>query len=718
MEEKMQIRQIIDKINDYQLFVPAFQREYVWKRPDAKALFASLIKKYPTGTLLTWDTAQPPELKGDKKFHPEMGAVKLILDGQQRITTIYMIMEGKIPPYYVESDIKNSIMNLHVNLETMELEYYKKQQMQNNPRWVDLTEIFCGKIKGREVKKRLKENGGLDNDTEDKIDDNLESIRSIKDRDFPEQIIPVGASVREAIDIFYIVNASGVNLTEAELALAQICGYWPDARKLFKAKLNELEKNGFGFKLDFLIYALLAVIHDVGSDMKRLHSDDNKSDLKEAWKKLDGQVLDYVINIIKTHAYVDHLHEINSPFSLIPIISYVYKQPEHKLSEYEIKKAIKWFYYSQLRQRYISQTPQKLDKDLGIIENSDNPFDELLTLIKQESGRLSIVKGEFVGRDIRHPLFSLMRWYFKSRDAVCLGTGVKLRQNMGKPYALENDHIFPYSELKKNGYNPDNKLKYALAQELTNRAILTQRENRGKSDKAAEKYLLKIKNHYPTALKQQCIPEDTSLWSIDNYEKFLDARREILTEELNEFLEGITQSDLGKGTVDIEDIITEGEHDSLEFKSSLRWDSKQNTYNEVLEKTCLKTLAAFNNGEGGKLIIGVDDEQNILGLENDYSTFKMGGDRDTFEVHLRNIINQEWGVSFAVNNLTIMFHEIGGSEVCVIDVKRGNEPIFVKMQDKNGQKVEKFFVRSGNSSPPIESPSEISAYIKNRFSSV
>lgn len=73
----MQIRQIIDKINDSQLFVPAFQREYVWKRADAKALFTSLIKKYPTGTLLSWETTQPPELKGRKKYTKEMGAVKL-----------------------------------------------------------------------------------------------------------------------------------------------------------------------------------------------------------------------------------------------------------------------------------------------------------------------------------------------------------------------------------------------------------------------------------------------------------------------------------------------------------------------------------------------------------------------------------------------------------------------------------------------------------------
>ena len=160
----MEIRQIIDKIDSNQLFVPAFQREYVWKRKNAKELFSSLIKKYPTGTLLTWDTTEPPELKGKKKYTKEMGSVKLVLDGQQRITTIYMILEGKLPPYYTQAEIKNDISGLFVNLETLELEYYKKQAMQNNPLWVDLTDIFQRKVKSSDIRKRLKENGTLEGD--------------------------------------------------------------------------------------------------------------------------------------------------------------------------------------------------------------------------------------------------------------------------------------------------------------------------------------------------------------------------------------------------------------------------------------------------------------------------------------------------------------------------------------------------------------------------
>jgi uncharacterized protein with ParB-like and HNH nuclease domain len=711
----VQIRKIIDKINDNQLFVPAFQREYVWKRSDAKALFASLIKKYPTGTLLTWETTQPPELKGFKKYNKEMGAVKLVLDGQQRITTIYMIVEGKLPPYYRQAEIKNDVTDLYVNLQTLELEYYKQQAMQNNPLWVDLTQIFQGSVRSLDVRRELRASGALDDALESVVDNNFEVVKSIQDREFPEQIIPVFASIKEAIDIFYIVNASGVNLTDAELALAQISGYWPEARDLFKIKLFALEKEGFVFKLDFIIFILLAVTHGNGSEMKRLHGAENLEPIKAAWKKLDEQILDYVINILRTNAFVDHTDEINSTFALIPIVAYVFKKQSGRLNEIEINKIIKWFYYSQLRQRYASQTPQKLDKDLAIVKSSAEPFDELLGLIEQERP-LKISESEFVGRDIRHPLFNLMNWCFKSQGAVCLSTGVSIRRNMGKKYALEKDHIFPYAALKANGYHVEDRFKYALAQEVTNRAVLTQLANRGKSDTAARDYLEETKKHFPSALKKQCIPEDESLWTMARFEDFLAARRSFLTIELNAFLEGITNLGTSHGTVDIEDLIAEGEHDGLEFKSSLRWDTRENRLNTDLEKAVLKTIAAFNNGfgEGSKLILGVEDDRSVLGLENDYSTLKTNS-RDAFELHLRNLITNEWGVDYSASSISVAFFEVVGQDVCVIDIGKGTKPLFVKHAEKSGNKIEKFFARTGNSSSPIVNPSEIAHYITNRF---
>lgn len=712
----MEISQILDKIDDNQLFVPAFQREYVWKRDDAKYLINSLIKGYPTGTMLTWETSNPPELKGKWKYSNSQGSVKLILDGQQRITTLYILIRNKIPPYYTEHDIKTDITNLYVNVENLELEYFKKTKMENNPLWVNITDIFRKKIRTRDVIRALKQTDqDVPDEREDIIDENFKDIESILSRNFLEQTIPIKATIKEAIDIFYIVNAGGVNLTEAELALAQISGYWPTARDLIKAKLQKLEESGFVFKLDFMVYVLLGVLHHGGSEMKKLHTQDNYPAIKEAWELLDGQVLDYVFNVMKSHAYIDHTKEINSVYALIPIIVYTFRKFQSgtkNLSQEEIKKIVKWFYYSQIRFRYVSQLPQKLDKDIGIIAKSSTPFDDLLNGIKLER-HLEITTNEFVGVDVRHPLWALMRWYFKSRNAVCFTTGVGIRQNMGKTYALEWDHIFPFSLLKESGYGVDNRLKYALAQEITNRAVLTGSANRSKSNKKAEDYLANVEANHNDALKLQCIPEDSQLWKQENFEEFLSVRRQLLTDELNQYLENITKTADTALETTIEDQIADGESAGLEFKSSLRWSYDESKVGKALEKVIMKAIAAFANSQGGgTLLMGVNDDGKILGLEHDFSS--LGGNSDEFELHLRNLVNKTYGENFAASCITVMFPVVDNKEICQLEIRKAKAPQYLEVMDKHGVKTKKFYVRSGNQS--IELPlQEVAPYIQDNF---
>ena len=713
----MKISQIIDKINDQQLFVPAFQREYVWKRNDAKNLIESLIRDYPTGTMLTWDTNNPPELKGDYIYETSKGTVKLILDGQQRITTLYMLMTGELPPYYSQKDITNDIRGLYVNVETLVLEYFKKNIMEHDPLWINITEIIKNKIRFLDVINHLaskNEGEHIPREREYKIGDNIEAIKKIPDRDFLEQVIPVKASIKEAINIFYISNSSGVNLTEAELALAQISGYWPKAREEFKAKLEELKSRGWVFNLDFIMYVLLATMYQQGSKMEKLHAAENKEKMQETWKILSEQTLDYTFNLMQSQAYIDHSDEINSVYALVPIIAYIYFNSSQKLSEKRIKNVVRWFYYSQIRFRYISQLPQKLDKDLGVIAKSEHPFEDLLNLIEEERP-LEIKSSEFVGRDVRHPLFSLMRWFFKSKGAVCLGTGIQLRKNMGSKYELEKDHIFAYSVLRDSEYfDMDNRLDYALAQEITNRAILTSTENKSKSNKNTDIYLSEVRELFPNSLELQCIPEDENLWKVENYREFLLARRDLLTENLNNFLNNISVKDEKIITkIDLEKIIQSGEHSYLEFKSTIRWNIEYAKVDKKMEEIILKSISAFSNGDGGKLLIGVADNGEILGLEEDYNTLKEAN-KDYFELHLKNLINNSFGKEFGVTGINVKFPILEEKELCEIDIQAGSKPLFIEVTDQNGLKQKKFYVRSGNSSQEL-AIDEVSSYIKNRF---
>ncbi|MEE9327674.1 MAG: RNA-binding domain-containing protein [Cocleimonas sp.] len=473
-----------------------------------------------------------------------------------------------------------------------------------------------------------------------------------------------------------------------------------------------------------MVYALLACMYNMGSDMKKLHGNENleavyddegnlvREGVKEVWGKLEKYTLDYVMNLMRSKAYVDHTSEINSIYALIPIISFCYNHQAEAIPEPQLWRIIKWFYYSQIRARYVSQLPQKLDFDLRIIKEKEHPFEELLGVIAEDR-RLKVVPEEFIGRTISHPFFALMKWYFKSKGATCFTTGLGLHKNMGEKYQLENDHIFPSAILKKHGYSRDNRIKYQMAQELTNRALLTQTANRKKSDNSAEEYLSNIKAMSPNSLQKQCIPEEENLWELENFEEFLDARRSILATEFNTFLDGLASEDNDSyGELTTEELIQQGESEELEFKQSLRWGSSKKAEIKKAQSIIMKTIAGFANSDGGTLIIGVTDSGEAVGLESDYES--LNGDKDEFELHVGNLIDASFGKVFRANNIKMQFPVIHEFEICQIDIKSNKTAVVLESKNKNGQTVEKFYLRSGNQTAEL-SMAEASEYIESQF---
>ena len=165
----------------------------------------------------------------------------------------------------------------------------------------------------------------------------------------------------------------------------------------------------------------------------------------------------------------------------------------------------------------------------------------------------------------------------------------------------------------------------------------------------------------------------------------------------------------------VEEILKEEENRYLEFKSSLRWDYRQEKVNPELEKVIMKTIAAFGNTDGGILLIGIDDDKNIIGLEKDFQTLKKT-DADYYEVHLRNIMHKLMGVKYVSKYIRTEFEKVNDEKlICKIKVISAKEPLYLKYTNKNGQVEEKFYVRSGNSSHEINSIAEINDYINSKF---
>ena len=144
---------------------------------------------------------------------------------------------------------------------------------------------------------------------------------------------------------------------------------------------------------------------------------------------------------------------------------------------------------------------------------------------------------------------------------------------------------------------------------------------------------------------------------------------------------------------EIREMILGGESEILEIKSTLRFDLREENVNKKLEYVITKTISAFLNSDGGTLIIGVDDDGNILGLEKDMKTLAKQN-IDGFELHLRQVINKYLGEYFE-KYLKISFSKIDGKEVCVIKISKSGSPVFINYEGNDS-----FFVRNGNASIP------------------
>jgi hypothetical protein len=158
---------------------------------------------------------------------------------------------------------------------------------------------------------------------------------------------------------------------------------------------------------------------------------------------------------------------------------------------------------------------------------------------------------------------------------------------------------------------------------------------------------------------------------------------------------------------DVERLLTENEHDKLEFKSSLRFDYKTLQAGRDVEKAAMKTIAAFLNSKGGHLVLGVNDSLVTVGIENDYQTLQRK-DVDGFENHFTQAFNSMIGPEFR-NFIKLWFHKSNGHDLCVVQVLASPRPVYLKTDN-----TEQFYMRTGNISTALKL-SEIESYSRSRW---
>lgn len=213
-----------------------------------------------------------------------------------------------------------------------------------------------------------------------------------------------------------------------------------------------------------------------------------------------------------------------------------------------------------------------------------------------------------------------------------------------------------------------------------------------------DKFQLGVKKLIEDLMIQRLSDNDDIVTRYMDDEAFQGAAFPILTREI------FSAINAAAGRKSIEEIVAEGEGNTIEFKSTLRVNLHTNEQDPRMEHSALKTIAAFlNSHEGGTLVLGINDAGEALGLEADKFS-----NEDKMNLHLVNLLKSRLG-TVSMLHIRPHFEDFGGKRVLVVDCKPSGEPVFLK-----DGKLEEFYVRAGASSAALP-PSETNAYIKQRF---
>ncbi|GGN96474.1 hypothetical protein GCM10010112_87750 [Actinoplanes lobatus] len=513
---------ILDQIDSGTMLLPEFQRGYVWNRDQVRGLMRSLYLGYPVGALLVWETeADPGSVRGTGQV--AAGVKLLLLDGQQRITSLYGVVRGR-PPAFFEGDAA-AFTGLRFNVEEQTFEFYAPAKMRDDPRWVDVTALFLHGLAPQIT--ALNSDPALMPHLAEYLT-RLTKLHSILERDFhQEKITGPGMGVEAVVDIFNRVNSGGTKLSKGDLALAKICADWPEARGAMRESLGTWKKAGYDFNLDWLLRNINAVATGRATfdALENVPSADFESALTSSTRYISG-----FLDTLSGRLGLDH-NRVLMGRGAFPVVSrFLHLNGGNFTDGAERDRMLFWYIHSALWGRYASATETALTQDYETLNG--NGIDGLInSLIRRRGGNLTIDGQDFegFGRGSRfYPLLYLLTRVLGARD---LGTGLPLKSEMlGHLTSLQVHHIFPKALLYKYDY------RRADVNAVANFCFLTQQTNLKIGKRSPKEYFVEVEQKHPGALASQWIPLDPDLWKPENYLSFLAARRKLLATAANTFL--------------------------------------------------------------------------------------------------------------------------------------------------------------------------------------
>lgn len=520
----LKVRELLDEIDADKVVLPEIQRNYVWKGPQVTKLLDSLYREYPSGQILLWDTIDLPVTKPlqgvSSPALPGVGLPKIVLDGQQRLTSLFKAL----------SDSKNNAdpILVYFNLETEQFQLFFNR-LKADRRWISVRDVISGKRHDLDILDEIEATHGIGRkDPKAKVyADRLQRLRKIGEYKFPIEVFR--SDDYEAVtELFVRINSSGTRLRAAELVLAQLALRLPGAIvEKFEEALEEYSDAGFDLDSRVLTRTLIAI----GTGQSRFRY------LTEFWKKSPKELsaiwtrtrkgLDGAVNFVRHNALFESSEWLPSFNAMVPLA--VLFERRKSIAADDEARLLRWFYVASLRGRYSGSGETAMDEDLKAVAESD-PIKGLLKNAVPAGGSADVTPEEFDDAGWRNPLFPLTYAAARRGGAKDWFTGVSLSKDVvGPDHQVEVHHVFPKALLKKEGVSRHDR------DEIANLVFLAAKPNKTISSTPPDQYLKKIP---ADRLKAQCVPTDSKLWAIARYQDFLAERRRLLAESLNSLIRG------------------------------------------------------------------------------------------------------------------------------------------------------------------------------------
>ncbi len=528
----MKISNVLDFIDNGDMALPEFQRGYVWNRDQVRGLFESLYRRHPVGGLLVWVTdSMTADRRGDGPIAP--GSVRLLLDGQQRMTSLYGVVRGK-PPKFFDGN-PQTFTGLRFHLADEDFEFYQPIKMRDDPLWIDVTELMKGGTTGLggfiarlaatpELAERVGEFVGR-----------LSALLSITEIDLHvEEVTGAEKSLDVVVEIFNRVNSGGTKLSKGDLALAKICAEWPDARNQMKAKLKEWEDAGYYFNLDWLLRSVNTALTGEAR-FAHLHNKtapEIEDGLARACRQIDAS-----LDLIAGRIGLDHDRVLFGRFGVPVMVRYMDRRAGPMDAE-ESDKLLFWFAQAGMWGRFSGSTETIIDQDLAALEGPEGGLDALIERLRLWQGGLRVEAGHFDGWSLGARFYPVLYMLTRMGEAKDWGSGLALKAHLlGRMARLEVHHIFPKSRLYAVDYERPE------VNAVANFCFLTKETNLVIGSRFPEDYFAEVETNHPGALASQWIPMEPALWRIERYRDFLEARKALLAAEANRYFADLLHGD-------------------------------------------------------------------------------------------------------------------------------------------------------------------------------